>query len=330
MHSKTSAFHLHLVRRAWRTLPASIRRTAPGRAFGMHVERVVRRCCDRRQHFATFFLRNRPELAMLSQIAAAMPQGAQLNMTVLACSKGAEVYSMVWAIRSARPDLRLNVHAVDISPDIVEFARRGVYSMRRPTLADRTSEEIVQRRAGVAAIPSSDPYAWLFERVSRQELADMFDVRDDEAAVKPWLREGISWSCGDASDPALLEQIGGRQHIVTANRFLCHMHAPDAQKCLRNIGRLVTPGGYLFVSGVDLDVRTTIAQEQQWLPVTDRIRELHDGDESLRNAWPLEWWGLEPFDESRQDWQYRYASVFQIGIPPAPVAVEPHREYAQQ
>jgi len=42
--------------------------------------------------------------------------------------------------------------------------------------------------------------------------------------------------------------------FVVANRFLCHMEPPDAQNCLRNIGRLVKPGEYLFVTGIDLDV----------------------------------------------------------------------------
>ena len=53
----------------------------------------------------------------------------RLDICVLACSKGAEVYSILWAIRSARPDLRLTLHAVDISQEILEFAERGVYSL---------------------------------------------------------------------------------------------------------------------------------------------------------------------------------------------------------
>jgi chemotaxis methyl-accepting protein methylase len=264
------------------------------------------------QHFATFFLRNRPELELLRRIVEKKPRGSSLNMTVLACSKGAEVYSLAWIVRSARPDLDLRIHAIDISPEIVEFAQRGVYSMKKPRQADPSTEDAVRRKKAVSSIPSSDPYAWIFERLSQDEIDSIFDRRGEEATVRQRLREGIDWRCGDANDPALAASLGP-QDIVVANRFLCHMAPPDAERCLRNIGRFVKPGGFLFVGGLDLDVRTKIALEQGWTPVTEMIREIHEGDDSLRNAWPLQYWGLEPLDDKRPDWQLRYASVFEIG-----------------
>jgi 2-polyprenyl-3-methyl-5-hydroxy-6-metoxy-1,4-benzoquinol methylase len=51
----------------------------------------------------------------------------------------------------------------------------------------------------------------------------------------------------------------GPKDMLVASNFLCHMATADAEKCLRNIAQLVNPGGYLFVSGVDLDVRTKVA-----------------------------------------------------------------------
>jgi len=41
------------------------------------------------------------------------------------------------------------------------------------------------------------------------------------------------------------------------------------------------------------------------------MSEIDEGDPSLRRGWPLQYWGLEPFDQGRSDWQIRYASVFQ-------------------
>jgi hypothetical protein len=79
---------------------------------------------------------------------------------------------------------------------------------------------------------------------------------------------------------------------------------------------LVEPSGHLFVSGIDLDVRTRLAQEMGWKPVADLIKDIHEGDPSLRQGWPLEYWGLEPFWDDRSDWKFRYASVFQIGEGP--------------
>jgi 2-polyprenyl-3-methyl-5-hydroxy-6-metoxy-1,4-benzoquinol methylase len=78
-----------------------------------------------------------------------------------------------------------------------------------------------------------------------------------------------------------------------ANRFLCHMEPAAAERCLRNIARLVKPGGYLFVSGVDLDVRTRVARGMGWKPVMDLIREIHEGDPSSRDGWPVDYTGLE-------------------------------------
>jgi len=90
------------------------------------------------------------------------------------------------------------------------------------------------------------------------------------------------------------------------------MESSEAETCLRNIVRLVVPGGYLFVSGIDLDVRTKVARELGWKPVLDLLEDVHDGDVSIRQSWPFEYWGLEPLDKRRSDWKVRYASVFQI------------------
>ena len=90
------------------------------------------------------------------------------------------------------------------------------------------------------------------------------------------------------------------------------MDPAAAEKCLRNLARLVRAGGYLFVSGIDPDVRMKVARELGWKPVSDLLREVYEGDSSLV-GWPVTWWGLEPFSEARRDWRIRYGCVFQIG-----------------
>lgn len=127
--------------------------------------------------------------------------------------------------------------------------------------------------------------------------------------------QGVTWLCGDARDAQLREAIG-MQDVVFFNRFLCHMNPAVAGSCLCNIGELVKPGGYLFVSGVDLDVRAKVGLRKAWKPVELLMRETHGGDHSLRDGWPLEYWGLEPFDDHRADWKTRYASIFQLDMRP--------------
>ena len=298
--------------RIWNHLPASLRLSASGRAYGRRLHALVLLQTERRQSFGTFFLRNRPEMELMRRLLNQKAPGSRLDISVLACSKGAEVYSILWAIRSARPDLKLNAHALDISQEILEFAERGVYCRINSDASMLSPQKGTKQVEDVAWNTFRDQNAPIFERMTDEEVKAMFEVEGDQAKVRPWLKEGLHWLRGDANDPELLGVLGP-QEIVVANRFLCHMQPAAAERCLRNVARLVKPGGYLFVSGIDLDVRTRVAQDLHWKPVTELIREIHDGDISLRRGWPLEYWGLEPFSQDRPDWGIRYASVFQIG-----------------
>jgi SAM-dependent methyltransferase len=140
----------------------------------------------------------------------------------------------------------------------------------------------------------------------------MFDREGDEARIKSWIKDGVVWQVGDAGDPELVKLLGS-QDIVVANNFLCHMAPADAEKCLRNIAQLVGPSGYVFVSGIDLDVRTKVALDSGWTPVRELLEEIHDGDPCMRHDWPWNYWGLEPLNKKRTDWKIRYATAFQIG-----------------
>jgi PST family polysaccharide transporter len=287
-----AGLYLRLNRWIWRYLPSRVRNSNPVRCYGAWLHGLVCLRASRQQYFGTFFLRNRPVLELMCRLAQQKAHGSTLKIAVLACSIGAEVYSILWTIRSARPDLKLVLCAVDISKNILNFAEKGIY--------DGNTSELVG--------------AQIFERLTAHEKRQMFDWKCDQAKIKSWLREGISWRLGDAADPELIPALAP-QDMVVANNFLCHMAPADAAKCLRNIGQLVRPGGYLFVSGVDLDVRTKIALDLGWEPLAELIAEVHEGDPSVRAGWPCHWWGLEPLNQRRNDWQIRYAAAFRIAGP---------------
>ena len=295
--------------RIWNHLPASFRRLSPGRAYGSHLHALVCRYGERKQNHSTWFLRNRPEMELMRRLLDQKAHGASVNISVVACSKGAEVYSILWTIRSARPDLKICMHAVDIAQEIVDFAARGVYSHNSDDGANAPNHE---RIAQTGDVTWKDQPVSIFVRMADEEVQAMFEIEGDQARVRPWLKEGVAWLRGDASDPDFASVVGP-QDIVVANRFLCHMEPAAAEGCLRNIAQLIRPGGYLFVSGVDLDVRAKVARDMGWKPVTDMMREVHEGDDSLTQAWPMDYWGIEPFSNGRPDWKIRYASVFQIG-----------------
>ncbi|SRR5579875_516117 len=281
---------LFINERVWNCLPQSIKGLQLVRRYGSFLHKLVQMRASRQQYHGTFFLRNRPELALLRSLADRLPAAAPLQITVVACSNGAEVYSIAWTIRSARPDLRLVIHAVDISSEILDTARAGVYSLE------------VDRRIN----------APIFARLTEPEIDSMFARDGDKLRIRPWLRENIHWHAADATDPALASRIGPAD-IVIANRFLCHMDPSDAERCLRRLELLVKPRGYLFVSGVDLEIRARVALDLGWSVVPDLLEEIHNGDPSLHQDWPWQYWGLEPFTTSRPDWRIRYASVFCVG-----------------
>lgn len=282
-------FYLRVNQAVWRRLPAAVRDLRFMRRYGAYLHGMVCHRAKRRQYFGTFFLRNRPVLEQIRRLLAGWPQGSSLRIAVLGCSIGAEVYSVLWTVRSARPDLDVRLSAADISPEILDVAAKATYT---------------PASSGLVGIP-------IFERLTATERREMFDWEGETATVKPWIRAGISFHEGDAADPAFADALG-HQDIVFASNFLCHMPPAAAERCLRNITRLLEPGGYLFVAGVDLEVRARVAGDLGWQPIQELIREIHDGDPSVRHDWPWDWWGLEPLDDRRPDWQLRYAIAYRV------------------
>ena len=297
----------------WEHLPASLRSLPSVRRYGCHLQSLTQLRSTRTQYIGTFFFRNRPELQLLIRLLDQFRPRLTVGMAILGCSKGAEVYSFSHAIRTQRPDLNLRLCALDISNDVLDFAEAGVFSLEHDEEGSAHESPASSGRGGHVAVMTSKDQGLrsIFERMSPEEMEALFERDGQQARVRPRFRDGISWRVGDANDPGLVGAVG-LQDIVVANRFLCHMHPAQAEACLRNLARLVKDGGYLFVSGVDLDVRSKVARDLGWRPVTELIGEIHEGDPSLRRDWPLQYWGLEPLDRGRDDWEIRYASVFQM------------------
>ena len=289
--SPTNAY-LRLNQRLWNSLPASITALRPIRAYGDLLHALARIQGARAQAFSTFFLRNRPQLQLIHRMVERHTEGNAVRVAVLGCSIGAEAYSVAWAIRKARPDLHLMLHAVDISRQVVEVGRRGSYPLVDPELTNTN----------------------VFDRMTANEMDEFFDIDGGVATVKSWIKDGIEWVVGDVGDFEIVEALG-HHDIVVANNFLCHMDVPMAMRTLRNISQLVSPHGYLFVSGVDLEVRTRVADDLGWQPLEELLEAIHDGDPCLKGFWPCHYGGLEPLNKRRTDWRRRYAAAFCL-VPP--------------
>jgi SAM-dependent methyltransferase/mannose-6-phosphate isomerase-like protein (cupin superfamily) len=281
--------YLRLNQRLWKKLPVQFAALGLIRIYGKFLHHLARIQGVRAQAFSTYFLRNRPQLELIRRLLERSIKADKLRVAVLGCSTGAEVYSVAWRIRTARPDLRLILYAVDISAQAVEIARRGVYSLANPELTNTN----------------------VFERMTPAEIDEMFERDGDAVRVKSWIKEGIKWHVGDVGEEELRDALGP-QDIVVANNFLCHFDPPVAEGCLRNIARLVSPNGYLLVSAIDLDIRTKVAADLGWDPLDELLEEIHEGDPCLTDCWPCHYGGLEPLNKRRRDWRLRYAAAFRL------------------
>ena len=281
--------YLRVNQRLWRNLPQSIIALSPIRSYGHFLHKLVQTQSVRGQLCHTFFLRNRAALELIRRLLERRGTADTLRVAVLGCSTGAEAYSVAWRIRSARPDLNLILHGMDISPQAVDVAKRGVYS------------PVTSQIAGTD----------IFDRTTEAEIEELFDRDGDVLTVKSWIRQGIRWHVGDVRGAEMFDALG-LQDIVVANNFLCHMDAAAAEAGLRNIARLVGPHGYLFVSGIDLDIRTRVAEDLVWQPLQELLEEIHDGDPRMGTSWPFNYSALEPLNKKRRDWRLRYAAAFQL------------------
>jgi O-antigen/teichoic acid export membrane protein/SAM-dependent methyltransferase len=292
MRRRASNVFWGLNRRLWGLLPSRALDSPAVLAWGrwLHSRAARRMGSWSRMPVGTMFMRNRPALELMRRLAREKAPGETFRVAVLGCSIGAEVYSIVWTLRSDRPDLDVIVRGVDISPELLEVAAAAAYG---PQSSELVSESI-------------------FKRLGETERRAMFDWDGDQGRVKPWLRDGVEWQLADICDEGFVATLG-RQDIVVLSNVLCHMDAATAERCLRNIAPLVRGGGHVFATAADLDVRTRIALDLGWEPVQELRDEIHDGDPLLRAGWPWEWWGLEPLDRRQPDWESRYACAFRVG-----------------
>jgi chemotaxis methyl-accepting protein methylase len=282
-----------LCRAVWESIPGPIVKTAPMRYTGKLIYRNFTRNVLRVQSHYTHFMRNPPLLDALASLLTDYEKGSTLRLASIGCSTGAELYSTLHVLRRARPDLTFLAQGVDISSAVVEIARRGIYRPDAPAAEDGLYQ------AGRAEVSSKDidGFRGILETLP-----------DGTLRVHEWLRENASWWTADATDKSLLDVVG-EQDIVLANNFMGPMEDPLAEACLRNIMRLVKPGGLLVVEGIDTDLKTRILMPSEFKPVLSRQEDIWTADPSKR-GWPWVRWSYEPLDRNEEGWQFRYSVIF--------------------
>jgi chemotaxis methyl-accepting protein methylase len=270
----------------WQLLPPKLQQWPAVRALGAGVHRLSRRFSNRGQVESTWFLRNEPLLLTIAEIVdQKFTNNEPVRLCIMGCSTGAEMFSVLWAIRKKRPDLKIVPVGVDISKSALDKARAGRYQRDDWELRGKIPDDV---------------------------FSELFDVDGNELRIKGWISEGVQWVLDDARDLEIVQHLG-QQDILVANNFLIHMKPREATACLDNIIQLVRPGGFFVCQGVDLEIRERAVEEFHLEPIPTRIEEIHDWDFlDLRYRWPLKYDGLEPLNKGRKDWIQRYAAVLRM------------------
>jgi chemotaxis methyl-accepting protein methylase len=213
--------------------------------------------------------------------------GGRLDIVLLACSNGAEAYTIAAWLRRHRPGLDFRVRASDLHPEMVARARAARYS----------PAEVLHGRF-----------------VARGFVRDTFVEEDGAFVVRPEIRARVEVTQADLLDgPGLLKRFGPAP-LVVAQNVLFHMPDPVAERAFAALVRLMAPRAALMVAGMNLDLRTRLTAEAGLAPFPQDVRRIHaEGRAHTPPHWWRVPWGAEPFLPFRNDKVRRYATVFRRG-----------------
>ncbi|MBP1871899.1 chemotaxis methyl-accepting protein methylase [Ensifer adhaerens] len=278
----------------WDGLPGAITQTRAMRRLGRYIYRRFTRHTVRTQSHYTQFMRNPPLLDVLARLLSEYQIGSTVKLASIGCSTGAELYSALYVLRRARPDLKILATGVDISSEVIKAAERGIYC---PGQSAATNGLYLEGRPELF---------W----EDAKALRDLFEVQHGGTLrVQDRLRKDTNWLTADATEGGLADTLGP-QNIVLANNVMGPMDDSLAEVCLRNVMNLVEPGGYLVVDGIDLDLKTRVLATSDFKPVLLGQEELWSADGS-KDGWPWVRWGREPLDRTEPTWELRYSIIFQ-------------------
>ena len=237
-------------------------------------------------HTYTCFFRGPSQLQLLSgPILDLVGRGERLEILLLACSNGAEAYTIAsWLITHA-PDLDFRIRASDLHASMVSRAQEGQYSASEVLHSPYMTPDFLES----TFVPSGDGYR-----------------------VRPEVRARVEFSQASLLDgPELLRQFGTAS-IVIAQNVLFHLDKADAEVAFNGLVNLTAPGGVLMVEGMELDQRERLSAAHGLDPITHNQRRIYM---ETRIHTPPKWWnyywGTEPYISLRQNSKRRYATAFQ-------------------
>ncbi len=241
-------------------------------------------------HIYTSFHRSPHQLEALTShvipfIGRGMPPRT-LSINVVACSTGAEPYTVTSELIAKFPELDFNVCASDLHEDTIARAKAAQYTSAEVFLNEDIPDEFVVRT---------------------------FDRAGEDHIIKPEIREKVSFTCADLLDPSLATQFEAAD-IVFAQNVLFHLGPADAVTAFDHILGLLKDRSALFIDGMELDMKERMTAKAGLAPLAYKCREIYS---YARRHVPARWWrycyGAEPYLVFRGGRQRRYSTIFLRG-----------------
>lgn len=240
-------------------------------------------------HTYTCFYRSPAQLRALSGpvmdfLRGAGKSGERLEIVLMACSNGAEVYTLASWLTQQLPKLDFHITASDLHQSMVDRAATGEYS----------ADEALQS-----------------EYITPEFVNFTFDRKGDLYVVKPELRAKTTFTQADLLDSAGLSERFGPAQIVLAQNVLFHLSPAGARSAFNSLYKMLTKKGVLLVEGMDQALRVELTKEYGLLPLQDDLRKIYS---ETRVHTPPDWWnyywGSEPYFPLRRDRDRRYGTIF--------------------
>jgi len=258
--------------------------------YGVYRHHALLRSCERvSTHTWTCFYRAPAQLRALSGpvldlVGNPQRSGERLDILLMACSSGAEVYTIAsWLMRQV-PGLNFHIHASDLHDELIEYARAGKY----------TRDEVLHS-----------------QYVGQPFIDATFEQADGSYVVRPEIRERASFQQADLLDGEKLRKQFDNAPLVIAQNVLFHLSPPQATTAFENLVSLMTQRAVLLIEGMDLGLRSELTARHRLRPLPTGTRQIY---EETRVHTPRDWWnyywGTEPYTPFHPDRERRYATIF--------------------
>lgn len=228
----------------------------------------------------------REEVLPAQGFPAGTDSAEKLNVLMFGTCHGDELYSLSSELHAHSPRLSYDIRAFELVEELVTKTRSAAYTEEEVRFGAFVDDAFIDRT---------------------------FDRADDQVPlyrVKPHLVRPTYCAQGDILDSTFMEQLAPA-HLVFAQNLLFHLPRNRVASAFENLCRLVSPGGYLFINGMDTDVRIRLTKRLGLEPVATLVEEIHEDARVDRgDSWAGYYFGREPFSRRSKDWLRKYATIF--------------------